>query len=135
MGYYVDLRSHPEIEWTRATLIERLRRAGADVHPEYGLPEFILPGSLGVLTLTRDPEARDGTWASIRLPTGSPTRATWEDLLAFAASLGGRVYDANLDAYVTLKNLDRALAEHRKLHSTVTDMFGDFPGEAPQARS
>ena len=118
MAYLVILKAATKEQITLPDLEERLERAGVEPHPK-GLEDlrwahvFAVPGGTLLLwadDVIEDPE--DGEWARVRL-SWKATRQDWESLLLLAEIVKGRIYDENIEDYLTSEPLDRVWELHQ----------------------
>ena len=131
MGYYIDLIfDEPDI--THEEVMKRFKKQGVKVFEEYyqdeDLPESHkkyyethIPMQYGKPGMHRphlevfknEAKSPKGSWADIRLSWAEDPNEFIENLkeiIALADSVGGKVYDGQIEEFLTVDNMNKALA-------------------------
>jgi hypothetical protein len=134
MGYYIDYVFDDTSVSAWQEVVAKLENAGADVitaaEKEYAdrFEDLLHPEIPGMIRVFKTlPENLSGHWADIRLSWGQDPRemrGIIKAILDLADSLGCRVYDGQIQQYVTIQNIDDVMAQFRRTASWVVGMFG-----------
>ena len=140
MPYYITLQFDPaKEEYDEGKLVERFLNAGAYYQEsedcEGGRAYFY---NYHLIFFGRHiQKAHDqGKWVSVHFSWGTEPEDLMTDLseiLDLADKLGCKVYDGQLDTYITRENLDKIAIGFAKMAGKVIGLFGTVDKERHQA--
>lgn len=121
MGIDLEIRTSAETGLTAGELRNRLAQAGIEPHPDYE-DEYLLAG--GTLRLASAAAVAEGTLASVRL-SWTASQSDWQQVIALADLIGGRVYDETSDRYIDAGSADGAVDDWLRVGASMRAVLGD----------
>ena len=111
MGYYLEIEFDDDV--SREEIIERFYKAGA-IYSGTSREWISLnhPDIYPAIAITIDGEP----YAEIRFPFGAAGEEMYKQVLKLAQDVGGRLYDGQLEMYITFDNL-HTVPEKAKEHA------------------
>lgn len=143
MPYYITLQFDPaKEEYDEGKLIERFLKAGA-YFEDFEKSDFSSGGRSYFYKYhllffgNHKQEAHEkGMWVSVHFSWGTEPEdliTDLSDILELADKLGCKVYDGQLDMYITCENLDKTAIGFGRMAGKVIGLFGTVDKEKHQA--
>jgi len=140
MPYYITLQFDPaKEEYDEGKLVERFLKAGVSFKesPDYEGGRGYFYGYHLIFFGRHIQKAHEkGMWVSVHISWGSEPEELITELtkiLDLADKLGCKVYDGQLDMYITRENLDKIAIGFAKMAGKVIGYFGTVDKERHQA--
>lgn len=120
MGIDLEIRASAETRLTPEEVRGRITEAGLEPHPDYE-DEYLLAG--GTLRVSSQAAITEGVLAAVRL-SWSASPSDWQQVIALAECIGGRIYDEASGRYIDGRNAQDVIAGWSSKGSAVRAALG-----------